>query len=95
MQRQSRRKASGGLSQALASPFPEHKAFRKWGTIFPLIKHVSIVSAEKHNKCIFQLSLAPGFFQIYIQISNQKGLPWGLIGKESPFQAGHVGLILW
>ena len=32
-----------GLSQALVPLFPEHKAFRKWGTIFPLIKHVSVV----------------------------------------------------
>ena len=39
--------------------------------------------------------LAPGFFQIYIQISNQKGVPWGLSGNEPPFQAGVEGLIPW
>ena len=39
--------------------------------------------------------LAPGFFQIYIQISNQKGVPWGLSGNEPAFQAGVEGLIPW
>ena len=39
--------------------------------------------------------LAPGFFQIYIQTSNQKGVPWGLSGNEPPFQAGVEGLIPW